>query len=201
MRAEVGGFRRSDSRAVIGVLADAFLDDPVWTSIGPRNRAHRKLANRASFAGILAGSVRHGARVRVARAEGRIAGATIAFEPGRWPIPDPAALWELGWLIVAGPAPVLRGMRDDRAIRATHVAHPHIYLWFIGVTPELHGRGIGRALMAELHGTSDPLGLPVYLETGTMDNVAFYGSLGYRVEGEIELPSGPPMWRMERPPA
>lgn len=199
MDVEVGGFRRSDSRAVIGVLADAFLDDPVWTAIGPHNRAHRKVANRASFAGILAGSSRHGARIRVARAEGRVAGATIAFEPGTWPIPDLAALWELGWFFVAGPAPVIRGMRDDRAIRAAHVEHPHMYLWFIGVDPVFHGRGIGRALMAELHAASDPLGVPTYLETGTEKNVGFYGSLGYADEGEIELPSGAGMWRMERP--
>ena len=199
MDVEVTGFRRSDSRAVIGVLAAAFVDDPVWTAIGPRNRAHRAIANRASFAGILAGSVRHGARVRVARSEGRVAGATIAFEPGRWPIPDLAALWELGWLAVAGPLPAMRGMRDDRAIRATHIEHPHMYLWFIGVDPALHGSGVGRALMSELHAASDPLGVPAYLETGTEANVGFYGGRGYAVEGEIDLPSGARMWRMERP--
>ena len=201
MPTEVGRFHRGDSRAVIGVLADAFLDDPVWTAIGPRNRAHRKIANRASFAGILAGSVRHGARIRVARFDGRVAGATIAFEPGSWPIPDLAAFWELGWFFVAGPAPVIRGMRDDRAIRATHVEHPHVYLWFIGVAPDLHGRGVGRALMAELHAASDPLTVPAYLETGTEANVGFYGTLGYGVLGEIDLPSGARMWRMERPAA
>lgn len=199
MAVEVRGFRRSDSRGVIGVLADAFLDDPVWTAIGPRNRAHRKIANRASFAGILAGSARHGARIRVARSEGRIAGATIAFAPGDWPIPDLAALWELGWLFVAGPRPALRGMRDDRAIRATHVEHRHTYLWFIGVDPSLHGRGVGRALMADVHAAADPLGAPTYLETGTEANVGFYRSLGYEAEGEIDLPSGGVMWRMERP--
>ena len=36
-------------------------------------------------------------------------------------------------------------------MRATHAEHPHDYLWFLGVEPAQQGRGIGRALMAELH--------------------------------------------------
>lgn len=128
-----------------------------------------------------------------------MAGATIAFEPGRWPPPDSAALWELGWALVAGPLPVLRGLRDDRAMRASHVTHPHMYLWFVGVAPELQGRGVGRALLADLHGRADGLALPTYLETGTVENLHLYRALGYEVRGELALPSGSRMWRMERP--
>ena len=32
-----------------------------------------------------------------------------------------------------------------------------------------------------------------------MDNVAWYASLGYELLGEIELPNGAPLWRMQRP--
>jgi len=189
-----------DAGTAARVLGDAFLDDPVWSAIGPHWRAHRRLANRVSFAGILAGSRRHGGRVRVARsAAGEIVGVSVAFVPGRWPLPDSTMLWELGWLAFAGPLPALRGLRDDRAMRAEHISHPHMYLWFLAVAPEFHGNGVGRALLAELHRESDELGAPTYLETATRSNVGFYEGDGYEVVGEIAMPSGPTMWRMERP--
>jgi ribosomal protein S18 acetylase RimI-like enzyme len=199
---EIDAARRSDLGAIAPVLAEAFLDDPAWVASGPRHRRHRALANRASFWGILQASHRHGARIRFARPRGArrpVLGATIAFEPGRWPLPDRVAIWELGWALVAGPGPLRRGLRDDRAMRAGHVEHPHLYLWFIGVDPGSQGSGVGRALMAELHADSDRLGLPTYLETGTEANVGFYRALGYEARGEVELPSGPRMWKLERP--
>lgn len=191
---------REDLGAVTNTLAEAFLDDPVWIAAGPRRRRHRALANRAAFWGIVHASRRQGARMRLARERGDVVGATIAFAPGTWPIPDRAAVWELGWVLLAGPAPLLRGLRDDRAMRATHVEHPHTYLWFLGVAPARHGRGVGRELMAELHADSDRVGVPTYLETGTESNRRFYRGLGYELLGEIAMPSGARLWRMERRP-
>ncbi len=191
----------AELRKVATVLAAAFVDDPVWTAIGPRLRAHRAFANRAAFWGIVQGSSRHGARIRVVRDgdTGAIAGATIAFADGGWPLPESASLWEVPWFFAAGPFTLSRGLRDDRAMRAVHIEHPHAYLWFIGVEPAEQGRGAGRALMADLHEWSDPSGLSIYLETGTRENAAFYASLGYRELGEMRLPSGSVMWRLERP--
>lgn len=184
------------------MLGDAFLDDPVWSAIGPRRRGHRRFANRVSFAGILAGSRRHGARIRAARsAAGDLVGVTVAFAPGSWPLPHGSLVWELGWLAVAGPLPAMRGFRDDREMRAHHVSHPHMYLWFIGVDPGYHGSGVGRALLADLHAEADSIGVPTFLETATPQNVSFYEGGGYEVLGEIAMPSGPRMWRMERPAA
>lgn len=186
-------------RATARVLGDAFLDDPVWSAIGPQFRPHRRIANRISFAGILHASGRQGARITVARAGEEICGAGVAFAPGGWPIPQGSAVWELGWLLFAGPIPAWRGIRDDRAMRASHVSHPHMYLWFLGVAPGNQGRGVGRELLADLHAESDVAGVPTYLETATAENVAFYRRDGYERLGEITMPSGPRMWRMERP--
>ena len=137
----------------------------------------------------------------MARDGGAVVGASVAFAPGRWPLPERSVAWELGWLLVAGPLPAVRGIRDDRAMRAVHVTHPHMYLWFLGVDPARHGTGVGRALLAELHAESDSLGVPAYLETATPGNVGFYERDGYATTGSIAMPSGPEMWTMERPPS
>ena len=104
----VGPLEPGDARSAARVLGDAFLEDPVWSAIGPRHRGHRRISNRMSFAGIIAGSRRHGGRVRVARdGGGKVVGATVAFTPGRWPLSQGSFVWELGWLAVAGPLPAL----------------------------------------------------------------------------------------------
>jgi len=196
---EVGPIAGGEHRAAARILGDAFLNDPVWTAIGPRNRTHRRFANRFSFAGILAGSRRNGGRITVARDGDGPVGVSVAFEPGRWPIPEGSIVYELGWLLVAGPLPAARGLRNDRAMRAEHVDHPHMYLWFIAVDPASHGQGVGRALLADLHATADELAVPTFLETGTRSNLAFYERQGYATVGEIEMPTGQRMWKMERP--
>ncbi len=83
-------------------------------------------------------------------------------------------------------------------VRAAHVGHEHAYLWFLGVHPDEQGRGAGRALLADFDARADACEVPAYLETGTFENVAWYAGAGYEVLGELTLPSGEPVWRMER---
>lgn len=198
-RVEVRDVGRSDIGRAAAALADAFLDDPVWRAMGPRGRRHRRLASRAAFAGMLSASRRYAGIVRGAWVDGRLEGAAIAFDGADWPLRRRAVLFELGWLLVAGPGPVRRGSRDDEAMRAVHPSYPHHYLWILGVAPAHQGRGLGRALVAPLVEASERARVPLYLETATPENLPFYGSLGFAVQGEVTLPSGPPMWLMERP--
>lgn len=197
----VASARRRDSRAAARVLAAAFLDDPIAGAIGPRNRTHRRLVGPLSFGGIVAASRRHGGSVVVARRGDAVLGASIAFDPGRWPLTDGAVVYELAWVLAAGPAPVRRAIAFDRAVRAAHVEHEHMYLWFLGVDPAAQGTGVGRALLAAVHERAAAHGVPTYLETGTMENVSWYASAGYELIGEMALPHGAPLWRMERPAA
>lgn len=195
---EVGPIARAEVAAAARVLAASFLDDPIATAIGPRHRGHRRLVSPLSFAAIVAASRRHGGRVLAARRNGGLVGVSIDFRPGAWPLAAGAVVYELAWALLAGPLPIRRGIAFDRMVRAAHVAHPHVYLWFLGVDPVAQGRGIGRALLARVHEAADEHGVPTYLETGTIDNVAYYSTVGYATLGGLALPSGEQLWRLQR---
>jgi GNAT superfamily N-acetyltransferase len=195
----VAPIARRDMWPTARMLGRAFVDDPITVAIGPRRRAHRRLAAPLSFMGILIASARHGAEIRVARGEsGAVRGVSVSFRPGAWPIPGGAAAWEAGWLLVAGPLPLRRGLDFGRRVRDAHLRDPHVYLWFLAVDPPAQASGVGAALLDAVHRDAGELGVPTFLETGTIANVAYYSGRGYRTTGELSLASGEPVWLMER---
>ena len=173
---------RSDLRATAGVLGDAFLDDPVWTAIGPRRRAHRRVSNRLSFAGILAGSRAPrradpgGARRRRASSARRSPSSPAA---GR--CPRARSSGSSAGSLVAGPLPASRGMRNDRAMRAQHPTYPTCICGSSASPRRITGPASAARCSPSSTPTSERLGVPTYLETGTPSNVAFYERGGYEV--------------------
>ncbi len=78
----------------------------------------------------------------------------------------------------------------------------HWYLSLLGTHPDWQRQGIGLALMSEGFKLADEQGLPCYLETETVENVAYYQHHGFAVRSEWDIPlDGPHMWGMMRPPA
>ena len=74
-------------------------------------------------------------------------------------------------------------------------------LGLLAVEPGLQGRGVGSALLRHGLARADADGLGAYLETGTLENVAFYERFGFRVIGTIEPRTAPMHWAMWRQPA
>jgi ribosomal protein S18 acetylase RimI-like enzyme len=70
-------------------------------------------------------------------------------------------------------------------------------LQVLGVDPPFQGKHYGGALLdrLKLEASARPEIAGVYLETATEANVAFYGSKGYEVLGEL-YPIGVRTWRM-----
>ena len=86
------------------------------------------------------------------------------------------------------------------ADRKEHMrGQPFIHLYIIGVATARQGRGYGGTLLRALIEESERVGLPVYLETETKDNVRMYERFGSQVVKEIVLPIiDLPMWEMRR---
>ena len=77
-----------------------------------------------------------------------------------------------------------------------------IYLQMLGVARKHQGKGFGGRMLQALIDKGDREGRPVYLETETEENVAWYGKRGFEVMKKITLePAGLPLWEMIREPA
>lgn len=75
---------------------------------------------------------------------------------------------------------------------------PHWYLQLLGTHPDWQRRGIGATLMDVMFERADADGLACYLETETVENVAYYRHHGFDVRSEWDVPTGPHMWGMLR---
>lgn len=180
------------------MLADAFLDDPAWVGIGPRLRPYRRAVLRGFFGLTLGEALRHGGPSWCAVRDGRIVGAAVTFREGERFPPPRANFVESPPFLLAGPAPALRGARVGAVMERAHPRDPHLYLWFLAAHPDAQREGVGRALMERVLEEAGRAARPVYLETTRFENVPYYGSFGFRVAAQQDLPRGARMWFMSR---
>jgi len=76
----------------------------------------------------------------------------------------------------------------------------HWYLQMLATHPDWQRQSLGAELMAAMFERADADGLPCYLETETVENVAYYRRHGFEVRSEWDVPlGGPHMWGMIRP--
>jgi GNAT superfamily N-acetyltransferase len=76
---------------------------------------------------------------------------------------------------------------------------PHHHLAFLAVRPGHQGGGIGTALLHHHHEMYPDVAM--YLEASSRESRALYLRHGYLDRGRFNLPDGPPLWAMWRPPA
>ena len=85
------------------------------------------------------------------------------------------------------------------AMEANTPEEPHWYLNLLATHPDWQRQGLGARLIDHVGRTAAEEGLPLYLETETVANVAYYSHLGFVVRTEWDLPlDGPHMWGMTR---
>ena len=177
-------------------LTEAFLEDPVLSYLF-EDEEHRPLLLSAFFANRLA-----------SRAETDLLLLPSGYEKSA------AALWEkpekdsqndssYSGAIAAAVTVLGEQWISDRLLNLGPLfeAKPetkHWYLAFVGTRPEVRGKGLASALIAEITETCDRAEMPAYLESSNLENVALYEKHGFRVTGEVTLKNGPIvplMWR------
>ncbi|KAH7340620.1 hypothetical protein B0J17DRAFT_626981 [Rhizoctonia solani] len=78
-----------------------------------------------------------------------------------------------------------------------------LHLQILGVHPDFHRRGVGKALVHYMLAESDPRGVASCVETAKETNLLFYVGLGFQVKSKQEFPSSHgdfALWCLKREP-
>jgi GNAT superfamily N-acetyltransferase len=183
---------------VAAVLADAFVNDPVFTWLLPGSlRLQPRL--RTMFAAEMEQYVVPNGTVWTTSGYD---GAVSELPPGAWEMPKSATGKEaLKWMRAFGRRLPL-AIKVQHAMQERHLREPHFYVRTVGVRTTLQGQGVGSALMRPTLERADSAGLPAYIEASSQRSAALYERLGFVHMDVLELPAGgPPVWLMRRPPA
>ena len=180
-------------------MADAFLDDPGWSAVGPDNPKRRHAYIRRVCSAVLSIIARRGGFIWHVERQGGVAGVLAGLDPGQWPPPQLRSLGAqaLG-PVLGGPSVLWRSLRADGAMHMGHPDEEHVFVWILTVSPTAQRSGIGRALLSTALARAEELGVPAYLDTAKQANLPYYGSFGFEPVGQTELPRGAPLWFMFR---
>lgn len=91
-------------------------------------------------------------------------------------------LWDIQLIFyVTGIANIPKVLKRESLISKQHPTDKFYYLWFIGVHPVNKGMGAGSLLLSELVADAHTKQIPIYLETSTIKNIAWYEKFGFQV--------------------
>ena len=173
---------------VAAALADAFINDPVFTWLLPGSlRLEPRL--RTMFAAEMEQYVMPNGTVWTTSGYD---GAVTELPPGAWEMPTSATLREaLKWIRAFGTRWAL-AIRVQHAMEKRHLREPHFYVRTVGVRTALQGQGVGSVLMQPTLERADSAGLPTYIEASSERSAALYERLGFVHMDVLELPEGGP---------
>jgi GNAT superfamily N-acetyltransferase len=200
MGAEISRATAADNPRLAKTWASAFENDPTfsWFFTNPKSRL-RRLEGFFAYTSPHMG-LQHGETYMT----DDCGAAAMWIPPDKWKLSAgeqvrmmPGFIRWVGW----------RTPRVLSTLTKMEKAHPHDppswYLLALGTRQERQGKGLGSALMTDMLGRIDDLGLPAYLESSNPRNVPFYARHGFVEREPMQFggDSGPvltPMWREAR---
>ena len=187
--------------AVVDVLAQAFAAYPVMRFVlgDAGSRESKELRTLLRFFAIA--RLLRNEPVLGLESEGSLTAVALVAFPGLVSSPPQLAehreqLWH-----ELGPDARARYEAFSAATTQFEIDLPHANLNMIGVRPALHGTGLGRQLMAEVHRISaqHPQSSGVTLTTESPHNVPFYQRQGYNLLGRTRVTQELESWAFFRP--
>lgn len=181
----IRNIERSDLPALCATFARSFWDDPVMRWLFPDDGVFADGTVMADFF-----------RRLMAHGHSLVTPDVVAFAlwvpPGR-----PEVDVESGSDELPPPELLEKFIALRSALEVNTPTEPHWYLQMVGTHPDWQRRGIASRLIGEGLSWAGRDGFGVYLETETIENVAYYRHLGFEVRSEWDVDAGGPhMWGM-----
>jgi ribosomal protein S18 acetylase RimI-like enzyme len=160
----------------------AFADDPVMRWIHPDDERYLSVGG-AVFHEAMAGWLRLGE----VWCSDDAAALAVWIPPGRPEIPPPPD----GHVPPVSSPDLLDRFAILGPLMEAHTPpEPHWYLQLLGTHPDWQRQGLGAALMNAMFERADADGVPCFLETETLVNVAYYRRHGFEVIADFDIPAG-----------
>lgn len=185
----------NDAGALVGVLAEAFMDGPVADWLVP-DQSDRRLVYYRYFELVLKDGLDHGHVDTTAN----LSAVAIWYPRSNPPEPSSGTHQEALERATGAYAPKFALLEE--MFEANHPREAHHYLAYVAVDPKQQRLGLGTLLLSGHHQQLDALSMPAYLEATTARNCKLYQRLGYLPGPSMYLPTaGPQIWRMWRAPS
>ena len=182
--------------AVSQLLATVFFDDPMYAWLVPNRKRRMSAFTNMFVTGCELLSSANPAAVWITDDH---AGAALWSPPGRGQLTFGQGMRMIGSLILDLRWGLFRQIEVENQL--TSIKERHWYLNTIGVAAGRRGEGLGSALMSPMLERCDRDRLPIYLNTNTQENVAFYRKRGFEVIHETDVGRGRShLWEMRRAP-
>jgi GNAT superfamily N-acetyltransferase len=190
--------------AVVGALARAFYDDPLFGFFLPNLVSQTK--GILGFMGAGVADAKPFDEIWVAHAGDKVACAAVWLPPGAYPR---GVKRDMKTNLRSIPVIARTGARSVASFRLltevdkVHhaITEPHYYLAILGTDPCFQRTGAGTAALAPVLERCDNEGLVAYLETQKEENLAYYARHAFDVVQMLEVKGGvPPIWTLLRKP-
>lgn len=195
-RLTIGVPDRAGRRALVGVLARAFRENPMNVQIhgpDPRRRV------RANAAGLRSLVLDHTDSIvsRVIAYDSIVIGGFVLAPPGVFPLPRPSLRRQIECFWLQGPAAMTAWSEVTAALPEYRPREPHWYLAVLGVEPTWQGRGVGGVLLRAIGDLVSASPAALCLECDRPESVRFYRAHGFEVRAEGHV-HGVPCWCLGR---
>lgn len=186
----------SDAERAGGLLARAFVDEPVFVATLPDRSARIRLCPP-----VFTANVRHACRYGEAMAVGTPDEELLGV--AYWaPRPEPELtadeVEELGYAALQrewGPVLERLGEFEAEAVRSlADIPEPWRYLGAIGVDPDHQGCGLGSLLLRRILADAAAAGVEVGLMTDRRENLSFYERAGFTLAAEGAIAGSSLSW-------
>jgi ribosomal protein S18 acetylase RimI-like enzyme len=189
-----------DAPALVAVLAEAFMADQVSAWLFP-DEQERQALHPLFFQPFVTGVLASGLALTTTDHAG--VALWLDVDPAQPADPEESGQLHSYLRGSVGDGPAGRFQVLDELMAARHPRdQAHGYLPFIAVASGHQGRGVGAALLRHRLEQLDAGGVPAYLEASSLRSAALYERLGFQATSEtVDLPDGPTLYPMWRPPA